>query len=121
MNYGLSPDVGSSEILAPWKDGWTGTAPVGSYFPNPFGLHDTTGNVWEWCLDETHSYQFDRWSGTGQSVGGNVNFRSIRGGAYNESAQNLRSAIRENLGVDLHSQYVGVRPVVRLRVAEAGD
>lgn len=32
-------------------DGWYGTAPVGTYPPNGFGLHETTGNVWEWCAD----------------------------------------------------------------------
>jgi len=32
-------------------DGWYGTAPVGTYTPNGYGLHETTGNVWEWCSD----------------------------------------------------------------------
>jgi sulfatase modifying factor 1 len=33
------------------EDGYLTTAPVTAFKPNGYGLHNTVGNVWEWCQD----------------------------------------------------------------------
>ncbi|MFT7542356.1 MAG: sulfatase activating formylglycine-generating enzyme [Gammaproteobacteria bacterium] len=90
---GANPDW----ICEPWSDGYTVHAPVGSFAPNEFGLHDVYGNVWEWCLD---GYDVSHYGGSPPKdpvspfVGSAP--RVYRGGGYRGPASTARSADRRH-------------------------
>ncbi|MEB3162337.1 MAG: SUMF1/EgtB/PvdO family nonheme iron enzyme [Prochlorothrix sp.] len=81
-----------------WYDGNAGgkTHPVGQKNPTKkLGIHDMSGNVWEWC--------WDNWSSSSNVLpqdgkpllkGGSDTYRAVRGGSWRNSADNCRSGHR---------------------------
>ncbi len=70
------------------------TAPVGSFKPNPFGLYDVHGNVWEWLEDKWHSDYSGAPSDGSAWVSGDSNSHLLRGGSWSSDDNYLRCANR---------------------------
>ncbi len=87
------------------------TAPVGSFAPNAFGLHDMHGNVYEWVEDCWHSdYQGAPSDGSAWTSGGVCQVRILRGGSYDDTPVLVRSANRDgNITSDRYNLFSGIR------------
>jgi formylglycine-generating enzyme required for sulfatase activity len=87
-----------------WKpfecdDHFVYTAPVGSFPPNPWGLHDMLGNVWEWVADCQYGYAEAPKDGTAVtedsvSISKKCATRVLRGGSWLNDGRFLRAAVR---------------------------
>ncbi len=69
-----------------------GTRRVGLRRPNPWGLHDMLGNVWEWCADGYESYGMGHAMDPIGPIKGS--FRVLRGGSWFLVARGVRAAFR---------------------------
>jgi formylglycine-generating enzyme len=95
------------------------TTPVGAYPPNPYGLYDLAGNVWEYCLDEWQEGYYgaspranpiagDSWLAHGDPTQLTTR-RVIRGGSWGGAPVNLRVSYRDSHPPTGAGPHVGFR------------
>jgi len=91
----------------------SGTAQVGSRPPNPWGLYDMSGNVWEWCSDWYGGAYYQTSQGDNPEGLASGTFRILRGGSWRNGAANLRIARRGWNRPDRGHSHDGFRVVMK--------
>lgn len=85
--------------------------PVGALEPNPWGLYDMHGYLWEFCSDRWHAnYEAAPADGAARGADGAEQI-VIRGGSWKDRYPDLRSSARRPLAVDERNDAVGIRCV----------
>ncbi len=82
-----------------WKesgldDGYKNTAPIGRFKANALGLHDMTGNVWEWVLDVYNNSAYGSHSRNNPIYTGSGPGRVFRGGDWGFNSRGTRCSVR---------------------------
>jgi len=107
--WGNSMRLNKANCKKDCADAFDFTAPVGSFVPNPFGLYDVIGNVWEWtCSTYEPVYAGQQHLCASDEKN---NLRALRGGAWFLNYKNVRIANRYRLPSTKSHTGVGFRLV----------
>ena len=86
--YGLEPN------FVDYDDGYERTAPVGSFEANTWGLHDMTGNVWEWTAD-WYAFNYYRDSPSQRPSGPSTGTQKVKRGGSWYAYQSLKMRLKQ--------------------------
>ncbi len=112
-------DQSAARAGAPWveirdwpdlDDGHVVHASVDAFRPNPYGLHNVCGNVWEWCLDHYGAYTHPTRAGDGLRTLEGQSMRVGRGGGFTKTAAISRHSNRGPAAAFYRDESIGVRP-----------
>lgn len=109
-----------SAAVAAFRDGWVDAAPVGSFQPNGFGLHDTLGNVSEWCRDP---FVYRGYSSVTPRAGDGLRDsafgdgdRAVRGGSFVDGPERPLVWARHRHTPGKRDEALGLRPIMNVVV-----
>ena len=106
-NYGGTGPSYNGSPKGEWRQA---TVAVNSFSPNPFGLYNVHGNVWEWVEDCWHdNYTGAPTDGSAWTTGCSGNSQVARGGSWESYPVETRSAHRGLLGSGNRRNNIGLR------------
>jgi len=91
------------------RDGQVRSAPVGSYQPNAFGLHDMLGNAWEWTQDCWNANYSGAPSDGRAWEEYDCSRRVLRGGSWGDNPWSVRVGFRGRNNANYRSDTAGFR------------
>ena len=95
------------DCKSPWSK--KGSAPVGSFAANPYGLYDVHGNEWEWLQDCWNPSHEGAPNDGSARLSGNCQLRVIRSGSWYYFSKNMRSSWRFKNDARVKSYGIGMR------------